>query len=277
MTLSFSLLLSSCFFYLLAFGFHLLSFFGLQAKGDRPAFTLMRVGFLLSTFYFISRSVDDGYFLPVTGFSPATAFFAWALAFVYLVLLVRIQIASFGLVLAPILAALAASALITFSPSAPARADWAALLSNPYFKVHILSAFFAYAAFAISFAAALLYLFQHHELKTRHAGTFYHKLPSLEELERLIYQPLFWGVPLLAVALVVGFLWSKSVFGEYRPSDPKTIATAATLFLYLLLLVSRRFSLRGRRAALLSLFAFGFVMLTFVGTRFIHGSHAYFQ
>ena len=269
MSLSFSLLLASGIFYGAAFLFHLASFFGGREK-HRPAFTLMRIGFLFSTFFFMAQAVDSGFFLPVANFSQAMAFFAWSLAFVYLVLLVRIQTDSFGLVLSPILAGLIAASLNADSEVVKLPP----MAANPYFKLHVLSAFFAYAAFTISFAAGLLYLIQHHELKTKHAGTFYQKLPSLEDLEKLIYQPVGWGAPLLALALAIGFLWSKSAYGEYWVFDPKTILTALTLFLYGAILFFRRFaSLGGKRAALLSLIAFGFVLFSFVGMHFIHSSH----
>ena len=278
MNLSVGLLTLSGICYGAAFLFHGLSFSGVWEKGHRPAFALMRVGFLVATFYFSAEGMEKGFFLPVVDFSQATAFFAWALAFVYLVFLVRIQSESFGLILTPILLVLtlvsaAAKAILQTSGESPRP-----VLLNPYFTVHIASAFFAYAAFALSFVAGILYLIQHRELKARHAGRFYHKLPSLEELERLIYQPLGWGAPLLLAAVGIGFLWSKSVYGHYWIFDPKTMATAVVVLLYGTILCLRAADfLRGRQIAVLSLIAFAFVLFSFVGTRFLQGSHNFLQ
>ncbi len=275
MSLSVLLLLLSGFCYASAFLFHYLSFSEIKPIGHRPAFTLMRIGFLISTFYFGAETIDHGFFLPVVNFSQAMAFFAWSLGFVYLVLIVKAQTDSFGLILSPILLLLTSAAYF---------AKWhygdhetvKPFLLNPYFTVHIVSAFFAYASFTLSFAAGILYLIQHHELKLKKAGTFYHKLPSLEELEMLIYQPMVWGASLLLTAVTVGIIWSKTAFGEFWIFDPKTIATVIIAIFYFVILYLRFVtSLRGKQGAVLSLFAFTLVVFSFVGMRFIQGSHQF--
>ena len=130
------------------------------------------------------------------------------------------------------------------------------------------------ASFTISFAAGLLYLIQHHELKNKHAGHFYHKLPSLEALEKLIYQPMIWGSILLVAAVGIGFIWSKAAFGEYWFFDPKTIATSVTVLVYISIL-GLRFgaTLRGKQGAQLTLAAFTLMLFSFIGMRFIESSH----
>lgn len=279
MNLSLVLLILSGSFYLLAFFFHLLSFWERVPEGNRFAFILMRIGFLIGTFYFAAEAIEHGFFLPVANFSQAMAFFAWSLAFVYLVFLVRIQNVSFGLILTPILLLLIGGAALASSQkaSSPESSPLPVLL-NPYFTVHIASAFFAYASFAISFAAGILYLIQHHELKAKHAGRLYHKLPSLEELERLIYQPMIWGAPLLLVAVGIGFVWSKSAYGHYWIFDPKTIATTVTALVYAAILFLRFvWFQRGKQTVVLSLIAFVWVLFSFVGMRFVQGSHNFLQ
>lgn len=272
------ILASSAIVFAAAFLFHIFSFYGVKEGGEKTAFRLMRGGFLLSTFYFVSQAIGKGAFLPVINLSQALAFFAWTLAFVYLVLLVRIHSDSFGIILNPILFLLTFGAALSIKPIVvEAEPTWA-LGVNPYFKAHIICAFFAYACFTLSFAAGILYLIQNHELKSKKVGTFYRKLPSLEELERLIYKPLAWGAPLLLLAVCVGFLWSKSVYGEYWIFDPKTITTLITVGLYCVILYLRSSEfLRGKQVAVWSLIAFCFVVVSFVGPRFIQGSHNYLQ
>lgn len=276
MNLSAALLAASSFIYGAAFIAHLFSFSDTRETAHRLAFALMRAGFLVATFYFAAEAIDQGFFLPVLNFSQAMAFFAWALAFIYLVLIVKVQSQSFGLILAPILCTLTAAAYFAkwHGDSISLRKE----LLNPYFMVHIVSAFFAYASFTLSFAAGILYLIQNRELKSRSAGTFYHRLPSLEELERLIYQPLAWGAPLLLAALAIGMFWSKSAFGRYWIFDPKTFATAITAIFYFVILYLRFHStVRGKQGALLSLAAFTLVVVSFVGPRFIQDSHNFLK
>jgi len=256
--------------YCLAFSLHLVSFFGNHENVHRAAFRLMQTGFIAATFYFIVEAATLATFFPVADIAHALAFFSWSLAFVYLVLLSQIRSDSFGLVLTPVLAALMVSACLT--EVLPSRGSVPP--AHPFFMLHILCAFFAYASFAISFAAAVLYLIQRHELKTRRAGAFYHKLPALEELERLMDQPMFWGTALLVAAVVIGFFWAKTVFGVYAFSDPKTLATFLVTLIYGTIVVLRFGShLRAKHAAVLSVAAFLIVILSFIGMRFIHGSH----
>ncbi|OGW72540.1 MAG: hypothetical protein A2Y02_02410 [Omnitrophica bacterium GWA2_52_12] len=264
------LLAVTAFFYLLAFGAHLLSFSGKGERGNRAAFRLMQAGFICATFYFVMEAATLGTFVPVIDASHALAFFAWSLAFVYLVLLAKAQSESFGLVLTPVLVFLLGMALF----GAHVRRGNPLPPAHPLFMLHILSAFFAYASFAISFAAGVLYLIQRHELKSKHAGTFYHKLPALEDLERLIDQPMGWGALLLAGAVAIGFAWSKAAYGAYWFSDPKTLITVFVTLAYGTVLFLRLGShLRARQAAIFSVAAFALVILSFIGTRFLHGSH----
>jgi ABC-type transport system involved in cytochrome c biogenesis permease subunit len=275
MKLTFSMLALSGLAYLAAFGLHIWSFRDTQEKSHRPGFMCMQIGFLIGTFYFAADAVVRGVLLPVTGLSPALAFFAWSLAFVYLVLLARVQSDSFGLILTPALFGLTLASALTFQHGAAQPFE---LGKNPLFIIHILSAFFAYASLTISFAAGVLYLIQNHQLKSKTAGTFYHKLPALEELEKLISQPMIWGASLLLAAVLLGLIWSKVVYGELWIADPNTIASSVTVLIYFAILILRyTTSLRAKRGAVLALAAFLMVLFSFVGTRFIEGSHNYLK
>lgn len=277
MNLSSWVLMLSALCYGAAFLLHWLSFSGIRQESHRFAFALMRLGFLIATFYFAAETLEHGFFLPVVNFSQAMAFFAWSLAFVYLVLVVKAQSDSFGLILSPILLTLTLASFWAKRHFAYPQEIQPVLLDS-YFIVHIVCAFFAYASFTLSFAAGILYLIQYRELKVKKAGTFYHKLPSLEALEKLIYQPLVWGAPLLAAAIGIGMAWSQSAFGQAWFFDPKTIATVVTAIFYFMILYLRYISsVRGRQVAVLSLFAFALVVFSFVGMRFIPGSHNFLQ
>ena len=270
MSFSLSILFASGFAYLGAFLSHVLSFNQVQEKGHRIAFGLLRVGFVISFFYFAAKAVESHLFIPVANLSEAFAFFAWSIAFVYLVLLSKIQTDSFGIILTPILALLIMAAILSnHLYSKPFN-----LPGHPLFMVHIVSAYFAYAGFTVSFAAGILYLIQNHELKSKKPGTFYHKLSSLEELEKLTFKPMVWGAFLLVIAIVVGSFWSKVAFEEYLLFNPKMIATLVTLVVYVTILALRHFNvLRVRQGAILTLIAFFIVMITFLGPRLLHGSH----
>jgi len=274
MNLSLLLISAAGVVYSIAFFFHMKSFRSGHKHGHQLAVTLMRLGFLLNTFYLAAEAVRHDIFLPVVSFSGALVFFAWSIAFVYLVLMARVQSDSFGMILTPFLFLLIfLSLLIPHFQTGVFQFP-----KKPFFVIHVISVFFAYACFAVSFAAGLLYLIQNHELKTKKAGTFYHELPSLEELERLIYQPMIWGAFLLSLAITVGFLWSKVAYGKFWILDPKTIIASVSVIFYSSIVSLRKGSLlSGKRGAVLSLIAFVLILASFVGTRFIEGSHNYLQ
>ena len=248
--------------YFVAFFFHLTAFLGAKEKAGRTGLLLMRLGFLVHTFFFFLETKTGGLLIPVSSFGQVMAFFSWALAFVYLVLLARIQSEPFGLILAPFLSLLVWIGIFRFNTGA----NTLPTPLNPYFVLHLATAFFAYASFTLSFVAAALYLIQNRELKRKRGGTFYHQLPSLEALEGLVYQAMAWGVFLLGVAMGVGFLWSKSAYGTYWLGDPKTVSTLGVTLVYLTLVyLYYAKALRGKRLVVLSLIAFGFIFLNFFG------------
>ena len=266
MTLSLSILTIAGTLYSLAFLFHLAAFLGGRDGISGWGLVLVRVGFLVHTFFFFSRTKSDVLLIPVSDFGHVMAFFSWALAFVYLVLLARVQSEPFGLILAPLLALLVGVGLLGFhrgqiAPPSPL---------NPYFLLHLGTAFFAYASFTLSSAAAILYLVQHRMLKRKRGGTFYHRLPSLEALEGLIYQPMAWGTFLLALAVGIGFLWSKSAFGTFWLWEPKTFLTLVTVFFYCVLIYFHYGKAsRGKRLVVMNLVAFAFIFLNFFGANFL--------
>jgi len=276
MLLAFMILAAGCLSYGVAFLLHVLSFIQIWKRGHRAGSVMLKAGFLLGTLYFLSQGFQSGYFLPVVNMSAALAFFAWALAFVYLVLLGKARIESFGLFLSLLLCTLMAGSLASFGHGRTIQAmvrDHPYLL-NPYFVLHVVSAFFAYANFAISFIAGILYLIQCRELKVKSASNFYYKLPSLERLERMVCLPLSWGAPLLLFATVTGLVWAKNAFGSYLFLDPKTIVTFAVLGCYLLILYRHWVAtVRGKEMAELSLIAFIFIVLGFIETVFLSGKH----
>lgn len=273
-TIAFLSLLLSFFLYAVSWAVHLASFRRSQSDAHQGATLWMRAGFAVSTVYFILEAVRMNSPLPVVHLPQALAFFAWSIAFVYSIPLGRIQSAAFGLVLTPLLALLTGCAAVFF----PIQGARVAAEADGFFIAHIVSAFFAYACFTIAFAAGILYLIQRRELKARRAGTFYHKLPALEPLEKLIFQPMGLGTLLLCLAVTVGFFWSHAEFGEYWLTDPKTVSTLFVIALYSLILYLRYgLGIRGKRVALAGLAAFALLILTFVGLRFVGGSHNFLQ
>ena len=260
------------FLFLLLFVLYALTFiiYLLTVKGKAPkqlkADLLFEIAFLLHTFFIFSEAREANIYLPITTFKEALVFFAWALAFVYVVLLRRVKHEMFGLILLPfLLLFLGVSSLV--DPGKVIPSDY---LNSHYFLIHILSIFVSYASFALSCTASVLYLIQAHALKSKQLGTFYHELPPLRELEKFIFYSVAWGFCLLGAGILSGALWSKSVFHTFIVREPKAAASMVTWIVYgIVFWLHHKSVISGRRSVLYVLYAFGLVLFTFLGTSFL--------
>ncbi len=269
MNLSNLLVSFATFFYVAA----LCSYFLELSRDDQKEFSwgslLIEVGFLIHTFHIFAQTFSkvhngsDTFFLPVGSFAENANFFAWSLAFVYFSFVKRNTTEGFGLILSPLLLLFM---IPSFFPSQPIAFNLPSTGTN-YFYLHILSAFFGYASFALSFAAGVLYLAEDRVLKRKSQIHFYHKLVPLEALERFVFRTMFWGLVLLGMAIVTGSLWMKSAFQSYWTTDPKSLAAILTWGFYLTLVWLHEISaMKGKRVILISVWAFALVLFTFIGT-----------
>ncbi|PIQ85077.1 MAG: hypothetical protein COV74_10800 [Candidatus Omnitrophica bacterium CG11_big_fil_rev_8_21_14_0_20_45_26] len=242
------------------------------ACGGRPsrwlkAGVFLELGFLIHTFFIFVEASAAHTLVPIGTFGEVLIFFAWSVAFVYVVLLRRVRQDMFGVILIPFLLLLLVPApFMTHGHSLPAS-----YFDDHHFLIHILSAFFAYASFTLSAVAAILYLTQAHALKSKQISNFYKQLPPLKELERFVFYTVAWGFVLLLIAIAGGAFWSKRMVGTYLVAEPKTIASLLTFGVYGFVLYLHSASIAsGKRMARVVIFAFMLVLFTFVGTSFLN-------
>ena len=222
------------------------------------------LGFLLLCAILFLEAMDVGVFLPVANRHQAMVFFAWSVLLVFLFVRRGSARGSFGLVLLPLVTALVLSAAVGYSTEVKIPLKY---LADQIFAVHTISAFLAYAAFAISFVTSILYLLQHRALKSRRGGSFYQQLPNLEELENIAFFTILLGVPLMTVTLITGFIWAKGEFGHYWVWEPKIVLAIVTWLVYSALLYIRYVrSMHGSKVMRYLLFSFSSVLVTFLGS-----------
>jgi cytochrome c-type biogenesis protein CcsB len=147
-----------------------------------------------------------------------------------------------------------------------------AVQSNWIF-IHTPAVLLGYVALFVAFSAAVLYLLQARELKSKHPRMFYDRLPSLELCDDLAYRALAIGFPLMTLGIVSGALWAQSgVLGSAWIRDPKTILSFFTWLIYLMLIHYRLIAgWRGKKAAYLAIAGFVGVLVTFS----FRGFHAF--
>ncbi len=132
--------------------------------------------------------------------------------------------------------------------------------------MHMLCSLLSYVAFLTAFISGLLFLAQERQLKHKHMGWLFHRLPSLGTLEHTTVVAIGVGLVLLTAGVAFGVFGMQHVVGRWWTGDPKEYLTLALWVVYLVLWVAQlRSTVRGRRVALLSIAGFGLAMVTLIG------------
>ncbi|MFB5678534.1 cytochrome c biogenesis protein CcsA [Paenibacillus terreus] len=106
--------------------------------------------------------------------------------------------------------------------------------------LHIALANLGFAALTVAAVFSLMYLFLHRRLKAKKWTETTRRLPSLEVLDRYTHKAMLIGAPLLAVSVLIAVI---SIIAEGRwvlLLDLKVLATAASMCVYVIYLVSKR-------------------------------------
>jgi len=240
---------------------------------ERAGYIASWVGFAAHTVILIINYRNLGRF-PVIDLKESLCFFSWSMAGMYLAVRTMRAAGPLGTFVLPVTAGFfIASALLkgsTFSPDDR--------FATVLFPLHILLAFAGYAAFTLAFGSGVMYLMQEHGLKSRRPGRVLERLPSLSELDGLIYLSLGIGFPLLTLGIVIGAAWLHNLKGVFIEQDPKVVASMVTWLLYAVILHARLLSgWRGRKLAAMSVLGFALVLFTFLGAGLASsGFHGFF-
>jgi cytochrome c-type biogenesis protein CcsB len=224
--------------------------------------TWLAFGFLSAALLFRWFGTGHGPFANMYEFSVA---FAWGALAVHVYFLARYRQWAIGIIVLPVALALLLYATTVPSTAAPLVP---ALQNNLLLTVHVAVAVIAYGAFAVGFAAAVLYLIQPED------GRW--PLPKRELLDNLSYRATLIGFPFLTLTIILGALWADVAWGKYWSWDPKESASLVTWLVcgaYLHARAARGW--RGQRAALLLMVVFAATLFTYFGNLFFGGLHAY--
>ena len=143
-----------------------------------------------------------------------------------------------------------------------------ALQSNWILTLHVMSGVVAYAAFALSFAAAVLYV-----IVDRWPRSW---LPSTELLDDAAFRAVTVAFPAQALLLILGSVWAHAAWGSYWSWDPKETGALFTWLAYGAYLHTRSLrGWRGRRSAIFLAICFATVVFTYFGNYWFGGLHAY--
>lgn len=209
--------------------------------------------------------------LPVTDVRSALSFYAFLVTLAFFLAYLRYRITSLALFMLPLV-----FLLTLISALRAERSFDSSAFRGGWLLVHIGSTILGYTGFFLTFVAAVMYLIQEKELKSKKPRAFYYRLPSLDVLDKLHYRSLMFGLPFLSLGILTGFVWASRTWKGPWGLDPKILASLVTWLIYLVLFSTRvSGGWRGRRAAYVAIFGFAAMMITFLGVSLLSGQHGY--
>jgi ABC-type transport system involved in cytochrome c biogenesis permease subunit len=251
-----------------------------QPAIGRMATTLLLLAVLSHTFVIGMQTMEVRH-VPFASRSHAISTFVWLLALSYIYLEVTTDERAMGVFILPI--AVGLQMIPAFSPGIE-NAD--PVLDSPWFWVHLLSLMFSYATFALAGMLGLTYMLQFKEIKKKHLGYFYARLPSLHVLDAMNSRAVVVGWLFLTIGVVVGVVWTaqaralapgNSNLQAMSLNDPKILIALLTWAVYAFEVFARStMGWTGRRAAWLSAVGFVIVLLNFLPVSyFVTTSHTF--
>lgn len=140
----------------------------------------------------------------------------------------------------------------------------------PAFGAHLIMGLTAYSLFTIAALQALLVAAAEKYLHKPVPPRLVTALPPLLTLERLLFNLIGIGFVLLTLTLVSGVLFAEALFGQPLPFNHKTVFSLTSWLVFAGLLIGRWFyGWRGHTAIRWTLAGFVFLLLAYVGVKFV--------
>jgi ABC-type uncharacterized transport system permease subunit len=238
----------------------------------RLSTTMLAAATLAHTFIIGMRTMQVGQ-VPVFDTASAISMFVWLLAVAYLYTEVTTDERAMGVFILPLIIAL--QAIPAFKTGGDVRSS---VLRGPLFGIHVSSLMFAYASFALACVIGITYVLLFKEIKTKHLGVFYARLPSLQILDQMNQRAIVVGWVFLTIGLVAGVMFaSQTEAPAMSIQDPKIFVALICWAVYSFeLFAARRIGWAGRRTAYLSAVGFAIVLLNFVPISYLfRNSHSF--
>ncbi|MBV8196824.1 MAG: c-type cytochrome biogenesis protein CcsB [Candidatus Eremiobacteraeota bacterium] len=152
-------------------------------------------------------------------------------------------------------------------------------LQSYWAKIHVPIVVSSYAAFLVAFVFSCIYLVKYYA--GARAGSpvvaWLNSLPSLAQLDVIVYRAVAIGLPLISVGIITGAMWAKEAWGAYWQWDPKETAALFSWIIYLAYMhLHTRHAWRGVRTNWVSVIGFLSIVFCYLGVNiWISGLHRY--
>jgi len=268
-------------FFFLSFCIYLISWIGfifyfktLKKEALKYAQLVLLIGFCFHTFFWILK-IYQIFTTSLLSFKHLLNFLSWELVFIYFLFTISpIKIYTTGFFLLPLVLIFFLLSFFfpqeVFSPFSPHFKSF-------WFPLHALTGLLSHGFLLFGVVTSLMYILQEREIKKKHLGIFFKKLPPLEYLDRVNEKCLYLGFIFLSFAMISGAIWSELAFGNYWRWSPKEVITLILWLIYAVLIHQRiLIGWRGKKASYMFLLGFSIWLISFfVINLFSKGFHTY--
>lgn len=210
--------------------------------------------------------------IPLFGRFEAISCYCIAVTVAYVLLATRDSMRGLSAFLLPYVTALLFLAISPYTANTPELPSF----SMAWLTVHVTTAFFGYGCFTVASALAVSYLVQDFNLKHKHLGHVFNRLPSLETTDRAMRRLIGVAFALFTISVLTGVRLAHIAGWQAKLlTDPKVITVLLTWLLYAALLGFCAYSHRhGKRIAQLTVIGLIFILFSFLGIHALtHSSH----
>ena len=150
-------------------------------------------------------------------------------------------------------------------------------LQSYWMKLHVPTNFIGYGAFALAAMVGVAYLLVDWRLQKDPQSGFAARMPSLRQLDDVMYKAIALGFAFFTVATVLGAMWAAEAWGGYWSWDPKeTWALIVWLNYAAWLHLRLAKGWRGRPLAWWAIVGLFVTLFAFLGVNmFLSGLHSY--
>ena len=208
--------------------------------------------------------------VPLTNQYEFATAFAWALALVGLIFVLRFQFPVLGAFVTPVVVLIIGYAALQ---SREVRELMPALRST-WLVFHVSTAIIAYGAFGVAFVLGIIFLVRD---KFKASSFLDRHIPGKEKLDLIEYRSVALGFLFLTFTIITGAIWAEQAWGSYWSWDPKETWSLITWIVYAIYLHLRlRRGWQGKGAAIFAVIGFVCVLFTYVGVNtLMPGLHSY--
>ncbi|MDG6777443.1 cytochrome c biogenesis protein CcsA [Thiomicrorhabdus sp. zzn3] len=133
---------------------------------------------------------------------------------------------------------------------------------------HVLISISAYSIMGLATAQAILYSIQERRFRKKQLSTLLRALPPLQIMEKTLIQLIVIGFVFLSFALLSGVFFIENLFAQHLVHKTFFAILAWSIYAIFLLGHFQR-GWRGQKAAKYSIWAYGFLILSYIGTELV--------